>query len=396
MKASYGKILARLCARSGDLQACEDAISHAFSSAFEHWREGEIPETPEAWVFKAAKNKLVDSKRRDQRFMNLEAGIAQMTEELAEQDFEGFQDQRMKLLFMCAHPSIDEAVRTPLMLQTVLGLEASQIASAFLTSPEAMSKKLVRAKQKIKLAGIEFVVPDGEHLFERTEYVAEAIYAIYGKSWDALGSPAATSSDLDQEAIFLAELLVQLLPDQPEAKGLLAYILFCESRKVARQTEVGEYVPLDEQNPKLWNNGSIARADQLLQQAFQLARIGRFQIEAAIQSAHTARILFGINNWGAILGLYDGLISHTPTVGSVVGRASALSRVRNPEDGLKALDEIPTDLIRSYQPYWALKASLHSELGQTALALSSYESAIGLCQNESVRNFLIEKRERVG
>jgi len=395
MGASYGRLLAGLCARFTDVQACEDALAHAFSTAIEHWNQSEIPKNPEAWIFKVAKNKLIDTKRREKHFANIEVDLSQLNDELSEQEHDAFPDERLKLLFVCAHPSIDESVRTPLMLQTVLGLEASQIASAFLTSPEAMTKKLVRAKQKIKLAGIDFAIPERGHLFERTEFVAEAIYAIYGKSWDDFSSPDSTSSDLDKEAIYLAELLTELLPNQPEAKGLLAVILFCESRKSARQTKGGDFIPLDEQDPELWNFDLISRADGLLHEAFHFGQIGRFQIEAAIQSAHTARIHSKIQNWDAILSLYDGLIACAPTIGAVVSRASALSRLKNSAEGLKALDEIPPDLSRSYQPYWALRASLLSDVGEAALAQAAYDLAIGLSQNESVRRFLTKKKERL-
>ncbi len=395
MRASYGKLLARLCARTTDVEACEDALAQAFSSAAEHWTRSEIPKTPEGWIFEVAKNKLVDIKRRELRLKNIEVGLSQLSDELSQQELDVFQDERLKLLFVCAHPSIDEGVRTPLMLQIVLGLQASQIASAFLTSPEAMTKKLVRAKQKIKLAGIHFAIPEHEHLFERTDFVAQAIYAIYGRSWDESFQLDSSSVDLDKEAIYLAELLTQLLPDQPEAKGLLALILFCESRKAARRNRIGDYIPLDEQDPKLWNFDLISRAEALLQDAFPLGQMGRFQIEAAIQSAHAARIHLKIQNWNAILSLYDGLISFAPTIGAVVSRASALSRAQSPAEGLNALDEIPTNLSRSYQPYWALRASLLSDVGQGGLAQSAYDLAIGLSQDESVRRFLIKKKERL-
>ena len=391
MKASYGKLLSALCSYSRDLEACEDALASAFSQALDSWPGGPIPTNPEGWVFLAAKNKLMDQKRKENRKHENKATLVQLEEERSFQENLDFKDHRLKLMFVCSHPSIDESVRTPLMLQTVLGLDSAAIASAFLSSPAAMMKKLVRAKQKIKLAGIAFEVPDINSLSERTEFVTEAIFAAYGKSWDSLGSINSNLTDLNEEALYLSKILVELLPDVPEAKGLLAFILFCESRKSARRSSLGEYIPLDEQNVNIWNQTFISEAENLLQDAFSKVHLGRFQLEAAIQSAHIARVKFKINNWPAILKLYDGLLSIAPTTGAIIGRANAFSEVQGPDLGLEALKKLPAEITQNYQPYWALKASLLSKLGKSSEAKIAFDIAIGLSQDEAVKNFLRKK-----
>lgn len=392
VRASYGKLLAFLSSRSNDIQACEDALADAFASATVKWKIDGPPEKPEAWIFQAAKNNLIDAKRKEKLATLSGDTLTLLDSEKNDNTGEFFKDERLKLMFVCCHPSIDASVRTPLMLQTVLGLDSRVIASAFLTSPSAMMKKLVRAKQKIKLAKIDFIIPDPEYLFDRIEYVAEAIFAIYGKSWDAYGSADSEHRDLDTEALYLADLLVKSLPDEPEPKGLLAYILHCESRKKARRSADNQYIPLDEQNTQLWNLEQIEKAERYLQIAFSLNKVGRFQIEAAIQSAHSARVFQKINNWEAILNLYNALIKRAPTVGAYVSRAAAISEFLGAHKGLEALDEIPQDFFSGYQPYWALKASLFKKLNKAVEAHHCYDIAIGLTEDESVTRFLMRQK----
>lgn len=392
VRASYGKLLAFLSSRSKDIQACEDALSESFAAASKKWSESGIPDNPEAWIFQVAKNRLIDFKRKEKRALNSNETVILLELEKAEHSKDFFKDDRLKLMFVCCHPSIDESVRTPLILQTVLGLDAGVIASAFLTSPAAMTKKLVRAKQKIKLSGIDFVIPEAESLFDRSEFVAEAIFAIYGKSWDAFGGSDNQLKDLSAEALFLADLLVQLLPDQAEPKGLLAYILHCESRKKARITEAGDYIPLEEQDTLLWNFDFIKKAEVLLQQAFTFKKIGRFQIEAAIQSAHSARVFQKLNNWPQILSLYDGLIQMTPTVGAYVNRAFAIAECSGAEQALQSLSELDQKVISTYQPFWVLKAVILKKLKRIPEASHCYEVALGLTESETVKNFLRKQK----
>lgn len=396
-RTSYGKILAYLSAITKDIQASEDALSDAFKIALEKWIDDGVPLNPDAWILTVARNKIKDKFKSDKTRNSSKEILSSIDFERHEKDpsFILFKDDRLKLMFVCCHPSIDESIRTPLMLQTVLGLESSQIASSFLTSESAMMKRLVRAKSKIKEAGIEFIVPEKDELSTRLEFVLEAIYAAFGKSWDAHGTVDSRFSDLDKEAIYLSSLLVDLLPLEAEPKGLLALMLHCESRKRSRLSRENVYIPLEEQDTSLWDLELISRAEELIASAFPLNRVGRFQLEAAIQSAHSSRVFRKINNWKDIATLYEGLVSIVPTVGSLVGRASAFSEYVGASKGLQELELIPREMVSSYQPYWALKGHLLAKLNLKDDALSAYDIAIGLSEENFIRAFLQSKKENL-
>lgn len=234
---SYGQIIAYLAARCGDVAAAEDALSDAFLAALERWPIDGIPQKPEAWLLQVARNRLIDNARRSQTRIRSEEQLRQIAQEAqtaAAQD--GFPDERLKLLFVCAHPAIDPAARTPLMLQTVLGIDAARIASAFLTSPAAMSQRLVRAKTKIRDAAIPFKVPEPPEWSERLSFVLDAIYAAYTTGWESLPEIASTHYALAENAIDLGRLVVALMPSEPESRGLLALMLHCQARREARYT----------------------------------------------------------------------------------------------------------------------------------------------------------------
>ncbi|MGH8278008.1 MAG: RNA polymerase sigma factor [Gammaproteobacteria bacterium] len=390
---SYGRLLAFLAARSRDLAAAEDALADAFRLAVENWPRDGVPNKPEAWLLTAARHRLLDAKRHRQvqsaAIPELLA-LADEAEELADGDVM-FPDERLKLLFVCAHPAIDAAVRTPLLLQTVLGLNASRIASAFLIKPATMGQRLSRAKIKIRDARIAFELPDASQLPARLDAVLEAIYAAYGSGWDAVAGADARRRGLTAEALDLGRLLLRLLPDEPEIIGLLALMLYCESRRAARRSTSGDYVPLSEQNGTLWSQPMIAKADQLLQTAECAKRLGRFQLEAAIQSVHARRALTGCTDWEAVALLYEGLIRIAPTVGALLGRAAAVVEARGPEAGWTLLQSLPVEAVRSYQPYWALAAHLLARLGQSEQAAAAYQRAIGLCEDPAMRAFLAKR-----
>jgi RNA polymerase sigma-70 factor (ECF subfamily) len=299
-----------------------------------------------------------------------------------------FPDERLKLLFVCAHPAIDEAARTPLMLQTVLGLDAARIASAFLVVPAAIGQRLVRVKTKIRDAGIHFEVPSRDELPSRLEPVLEAIYAVYGSGWEDVAGADPRRQGLAEEAIWLGRLVEQLLPDEPEGQGLLALMLHCEARRAARRDADGSYVPLSRQDVALWSRPMIDEAEATLSRASEAKRPGRFQLEAAIQSVHARRAVTGRTDWEAIALLYEGLIRLAPTIGAQVGQAAALAETRGAESGLSALGAIPPDVIAAYQPYWALSGHLHKRLGRMAEARAAYDRAVGLSQDPAVRDFL--------
>lgn len=394
---SYGRLLAFLSARSRDIAAAEDALSDAFSAALSTWPRSGIPDNPEAWLLIAARRKLVDAARRRQTHERSVPGLLLAAEEAEACMVEpsGLGDERLKLLFISAHPAIDAAVRTPLMLQTVLRLDASRIASAFCVSPAAMARRLTRAKTRIREAAIPFEPPDSDELAPRLDAVLEAIYAAYGTGWDDVAGGNPSLRGLSGEAIYLGRLVTTLLPDEPEARGLLALMLHCEARRAARRDAAGAYVPLAEQDCALWSTPLAREAEDELAEASRAVRLGRFQLEAAIQSVHARRAATGYTDWEAVALLYEGLIRLAPTIGALVGRAAAVAEARGAEAGLALLWELPKTTVASYQPYWALKAHLFAKVGSIVEATDAYERAIGLSDDPAMRAFLIGRAEEI-
>jgi len=303
-----------------------------------------------------------------------------------------FPDERLKLLFVCAHPAIDSAMHTPLMLQTVLGLDAGRIAHAFLVPPKTMGQRLFRAKTKIRDGGIQFEIPQQRDLPERLDAVLEAIYAAFGISWDDMFGIDPRGRDLAEEAIWLARVLLQLMPSEAEVQGLLALMLYSETRRSARRALDGRYVPLSEQDPKQWSLPLIEEAERHLAEAFKHGRSGRFQLEAAIQSVHAERAHTGRTAWAAIALFYEQLVRISPALGTRVGYAAAVAEAEAPEAGLAVLDPIAPDAVSHYQPYWAVRAHLLQRLGKKREAADAYDRAIGLAEDPAVREFLLQKR----
>jgi RNA polymerase sigma-70 factor (ECF subfamily) len=303
-----------------------------------------------------------------------------------------FPDERLKLLFVCAHPAIDPAMHTPLMLQTVLGLDAGRIAHAFLVPPKTMGQRLFRAKTKIRSGGIPFEVPQDRDLPERLDAVLEAIYASFGIGWDDMAGADQRGRDLAEEAMWLVRVLLQLMPGEAEVQGLLALMLHCEARRAARRGHDGQYIPLSEQDPKRWSVPLTEEAERHLSEAFQQGRSGRFQLEAAIQSVHAERARASRTDWPAIALFYEQLIRISPALGTRVGYAAAVAEATGPEAGLAVLESIDRDAVADYQPYWAVRAHLLQRLGKTHEATEAYDRAIGLAEDPAVREFLLQKR----
>jgi RNA polymerase sigma factor (sigma-70 family) len=390
---SYGRLVAYIASRTGDIADAQDALSEALVAALETWPTNGVPDKPEAWLLHVARNRLIDASRREQTRRDAEPSLQQLAEETeaTTTDHESFPDERLKLLFVCAHPAIDPAARTPLMLQAVLGIDAARIASAFLVSPAAMSQRLVRAKNKIRDAGIPFRVPEPPEWDERVSFVLDAIYAAYTTGWESLMETASTHHALAAEAITLGRMLTQLMPQEPEALGLLALILHCEARREARYTSDGKFVPLDQQDTTLWSQSMIAEAEKHLRSAAAFKHMGRCQLEAAIQSLHANRARSGRIDWKEIALLYEGLVRIAPGIGSFVGRAVAIAQAGDPAAGFAVLQQIPTDRTANYQPYWAARGHLLQLLNRKDEAREAFNRAASLTDDPVLREYLFKR-----
>jgi RNA polymerase sigma-70 factor (ECF subfamily) len=388
-RASYGRLVAFIAARTGDVAGAEDALSDAFAAALAEWPTRGVPDNPQAWLLTVARRKRIDAARRTRTAQLAATHLRLLTEELAVETTADIPDDRLALMFVCAHPAIDPAVRAPLMLQTVLGLDAATIASAFLTAPAAMGQRLVRAKARIKLAAIPFRLPDLSDLPDRLQAVLDAIYTAFSTGWTDPGGTEVSPRNLAQEAIWLGRLVVALLPDEPEALGLLALMLYAEARRPARRNADGDYVPLDEQAVTDWDADMIEQAEGLLQRAGGMRRTGRFQLEAAVQSAHVVRRRTGRADWSAIVLLYDALAALTGSPVVAINRAVAMAETAGATAGLRQLDGLADDpRLASYQPYWAARAGLLAASMMTAEAKVAYNRAIELEPDPAVRHFL--------
>ena len=393
-RRSYGKLVAFLAARTRDVAAAEDALSEAFAAALADWPRNGCPSNPEAWLLTVARRRAIDMHRGQRRHEIAGEQLRVMAEGLDAAAAESeIPDQRLALMFACAHPALDSGIRAPLILQVVLGLDASMIASAFLVSPAAMGKRLVRAKDKIRQAGIPFNIPEREELPVRLDTVLDAIYAAFTEGWTDPGGTDVVGRDLTEEVFFLARLVTELLPDEPEALGLLTLMLHAEARRRARRNADGEYVPLAEQDPAVWDWQMIEEAEALLLRASTLGSIGRYQLEAALQSAHVSRGRTGRANWADVVRLYDALFALVGSPVVAINRALAIAELHGASAALDAMPDVATDpRLAEYQPYWAARAELLAKSGEHAQARHAYEIAIGLERDPAVRRFLQQRQ----
>jgi predicted RNA polymerase sigma factor len=392
-RESYGRLVAYLSVHTRDLGSAEDALSEALVKALATWPLSGVPQNPEAWLLTTARHSLIDVVRHQRVVAESEPTVQLLRENYMETTFsEKFPDERLKLLFVCAHPAIDASIHTPLMLQSVLGLDAARIASAYLISPKTMGQRLVRAKTKIRDGGIRFEIPDQQDLPQRLDAVLEAIYAAFGIGWDDMAGADQHGRGLADEAIWLARVLLQLVSGNAEVEGLLALMLHCEARRGARRDRNGGYIPLSEQDPTLWSLPLIEEAERHLAEASKHARPGRFQLEAAIQSVHAERARTGRIEWRAIAGFYEQLIRISPTFGTRTAYAAALAEANGAQQGLAVLDTIDQNAVSGYQPYWAVRAHLLQGVGKIQESQNAYDRAIGLAEDPAVKKFLMKKR----
>ncbi len=395
-RTAYGRLISYLSARSRDIAACEDALSDAFRKALETWPERGVPDRPEAWLLTAARNRLRDGWRRQAVRDGGEATLLTLMDEAQGMADGGlpymidraFPDERLRLMFVCTHPAIAADIRTPLMLQTVLGLPSERIASSFLVKPATMAQRLTRAKIKIRDARLSFDVPEPVEWPERLPPLLAALYAAYGLGWGDYAGGEDVARGLADEALELGQMLLDLMPVTPELNGLVALILYCEARKKARFTADGQFIALASQDPHLWSWSMIDRANRLLNAVQDLHQFGRYQLEAAIQSIHIGRALTGATDWGQIVTLYEGLLHFAPSLAAGVGYAVVVMEARGPEAALAVLDSLEPDRMADYQPFWTARANILQRLGQAEAAHDAFERAIGLTRHAGQRAFL--------
>jgi RNA polymerase sigma-70 factor (ECF subfamily) len=394
-RESYGRLVAFLAKRTRDVAQAEDALAEAFVAALKDWPLVGIPDNPDAWLIAVAKRKHIDVTRKNKSHADAAGHLVLLAEELEAMatSTPSIPDERLALMFACAHPALDPSVRSPLILQTVLGLTAEQIAGAFLVSPTTMGQRLSRAKAKIKVAGIPFRVPGREVLGERLETVLEAIYACFSHGWNEADH---LNNALSGEALWLGGLVVELLPQEPECLGLQSLMLFVQSRRKARRSVDGDFVPLSAQDTDLWDASEISQAEFLLRRAGSMGKMGRYQLEAAIQSVHAARQVTGATDWHSLCVLYQSLFQFTGSVVVKLNWAVALTEAEGVEAGLEALPEeglFPE--LENFQPYHAVRAELLARATRTDAALQAYGKAIALEKDVAVSRFLKQQAEKL-
>jgi RNA polymerase sigma-70 factor (ECF subfamily) len=394
------RVLATLIRLLGDFDLAEEALHEAFRAAIEQWPVEGVPANPRAWLVSAGRFKGIDRLRRRKRFSPLDDEQAEQLpaegKDLAAMLDDELEDDRLRLIFTCCHPALPPDARVALTLREVCGLTTEEIARAFLTAPSTLAQRIVRAKNKIKVAGIPYVVPSREQLPERLDTVLRVVYLVFNEGYAASSGSSLTRHDLSAEAIRVGRLLVELLPE-PEALGLLALMLLHESRRTARASPTGELVLLAAQDRSLWDRGLIAEGSALLQRALATREFGGYTLQAAISSVHAAAPTAAETNWAEIVRWYDVLLRLEPTPVVELNRAVAVAMRDGPAAGLALVDELlERGELADYHLSHAVRADLCRRLGLSAAARAAYTRALSLTQLEPERRFLEMRLAELG
>jgi RNA polymerase sigma-70 factor (ECF subfamily) len=385
------RVFATLIRLLGDFDLAEEALHEAFRAALEQWPRDGVPENPRAWLVSAGRFKAIDSVRRDARMDPLGEDAEETlvsSDNPEDWDREDIEDDRLRLIFTCCHPALPPDAQVALTLREVCGLTTEEIAHAFLAAPSALAQRIVRAKNKIREAKIPYQVPAARDLPDRLESVLRVVYLVFNEGYAASSGPSLTRHDLSGEAIRLAQLLVELLPE-PEAMGLLALMLLHESRRAARASPNGDLILLDEQDRSLWNRDQIADGSALVERALASRRIGPYTLQAAISAVHAEARDAAATDWEQIVGLYDVLARLEPSPVVDLNRAVAVAMRDGPEAGLALIDALlERGELEDYRLAHAARADLCRRLGRKAEARTSYERALALSRQEPERRFL--------
>lgn len=400
IQEEWGRILAALVKATGDLQLAEDVLQDAVEKALMHWPQHGLPKSPAAWLIQTARRKAIDHFRRGDHFNRLQPELSYLLDLensiKGHEDEEVIVDKRLELIFTCCHPALEEKTRIALTLRTLGGLTTEEIARAFLNKPKAMAQRLVRAKKKIALAGIPYQVPDAELLPERLPGVLSVIYLIFNEGYSASFGKMVTRDNLSDEAIRLARICLQLMPEETEVAGLLSLMLLHDSRRFARQDKAGEMIALEHQNRNIWNRSKIGEGVNLLKRSLRRQKLGPYQLQAAISGVHAEAESWASTDWPQIAALYALLYRMQPTPVVRINQAIAVSHAQSAEAALEMLTQVEQESgISHYQPFYAAMADVLVRAGKNSEAAESIEQAIALSSNEAEKRFLSRKLEKL-
>ncbi len=395
-----GRVLATLIRQLEDFDRAEDALQDAFTRALETWPERGIPDEPAAWLITTARNKAIDRLRRESNFAAKQDEIRRTVERWApaldDEDDSIIADDPLKLIFTACHPSLSMEARVALTLRTLGGLTTREIARAFLVPEATMAQRLVRAKKKIRIAGIPYQVPDAPRLSERLDGVLAVLYLIFNEGYAASAGDVLVRQELSSEAIRLGKLVCELAPGEPEALGLTSLMLLHDARRAARVSDSGELVTLEEQNRALWDKEQIFLGLTYLDRAMRLRRPRPYQLQAAIGACHASAASAEATNWARIVELYDHLWKLTASPIVALNRAAAIGMARGPEDGLKELEQVSASgSLSDYYLLHAARADLLRRSGRFEEAASAYDEALARVTNDTERSYLMRRRRTV-
>ena len=392
-REEYGRAVAVLVRVFGDIGVAEEAVQDAFTVAVERWPSAGLPPSPAGWIITTARNRAIDRLRREasREDRHAQAALLLASNEPAETGPMG--DDRLRLIFTCCHPALGVGAQVALTLRLLGGLTTAEIARAFLVPEATMAQRLVRAKGKIRDAGIPYRVPGDAELPDRLRAVLAVVYLVFNEGHTASSGDALVREDLCLEAIRLGRLLARLMPDEPEVMGLLALMLFGESRRAARTSPAGDLVLLADQDRGRWDRELIAEAQAIVRRCLRRNQPGPYQIQAAISAVHSDAPTAAATDWGQIVQLYDQLLAIAPSPVAALNRAVAVAEVDGPEPAVAIVDGLDLD---DYHMLHAIRADLLRRLGRTAEAAQAYDAAIARTENEAERAFLERRREALG